>query len=141
MIDVAVPANLRCGAVDSLAAFTSDPDWAPLDYSVTGVWELAPEWLEANPDAAQVVDVREPTEFDGPMGHVPGARLIPLAQLAARMGELDRERPVVAVCRSGSRSAQACVMLAKGGFGRVANLAGGMLRWRGQGYRVEGGAA
>ena len=141
LIDLAVPANLRCGAVETLAAFTSDPDWAPLDYSVTGVWEVAPEWLEAHPGAAQVIDVREAEEFSGPMGHVPGARLIPLAQLSDRIAELDRARPVVAVCRSGSRSAQACVLLVKAGFERVANLAGGMLRWRGQGYRVEGGAA
>jgi len=46
---------------------------------------------------------------------------------------------VVAVCRSGARSAQATVLLRKAGVKRVANLAGGMLRWRAQHFSVEGG--
>jgi rhodanese-related sulfurtransferase len=44
------------------------------------------------------------------------------------------------VCRSGARSAQATVLLGKAGFDKVANLSGGMLRWRTQRYAVEGGA-
>jgi rhodanese-related sulfurtransferase len=79
---------------------------------------------------AQIVDVREAPEFIDRLGHLPGARLVPLSQLMDRIGELDRERPVVAVCRSGVRSAQASVLLTKAGFPQVANLAGGMLRWR-----------
>ncbi len=47
---------------------------------------------------------------------------------------------MVAVCRSGSRSAQATVILAKAGFTQVANLAGGMLRWRAQRHAVVGGS-
>jgi rhodanese-related sulfurtransferase len=47
---------------------------------------------------------------------------------------------VVVVCRSGARSAQATLMLGKAGFDRVANLSGGMLRWRAQRLQVEGGA-
>jgi sulfur dioxygenase len=64
-----------------------------------------------------------------------------MAELPARIGELDRSRPVVTVCRSGTRSAQAAVLLDKAGFKQVANLAGGMLRWRAAGYPVEGGVA
>jgi rhodanese-related sulfurtransferase len=52
---------------------------------------------------------------------------------------LDRERPVVAVCRSGSRSARAVAMLQQAGFAQVANLAGGMLRWRVDGGPVDDG--
>jgi rhodanese-related sulfurtransferase len=59
--------------------------------------------------------------------------------LSARAGELARDHPVVAVCRSGARSAQASVMLQRAGFNDVANLAGGMLRWRAEGHPVEGG--
>lgn len=81
-------------------------------------------------DRVQIVDVREAPEFIDQLGHLQGARLVPLSQLMARVDELDRERPVVAVCRSGVRSAQASVLLAKAGFGQVANLAGGMLRWK-----------
>jgi rhodanese-related sulfurtransferase len=64
---------------------------------------------------------------------------MPLGQLPARVDELARDRPVVAVCRSGARSANASVLLQKAGFNDVANLAGGMLRWRAEGYPVEGG--
>src|SRR5438309_54492 len=78
-------------------------------------------------------------EFNGPLGHVPGARLVPLGSLMKRTGELQKEKPVVTVCRSGARSAQATVLLGKAGFERVANLSGGMLRWRAQRFSVEGG--
>ena len=65
-------------------------------------------------------------------------RSIPLGELAARADELARDRPIVTVCRSGARSAQAVVLLAKAGFADVANLAGGVLRWRAEGHPVEG---
>jgi rhodanese-related sulfurtransferase len=87
----------------------------------------------------QILDVREPDEFDGALGHIGEAKLIPLGELSRRAGELSRDRPVVAVCRSGGRSAQAVVLLQKAGFTQVANLAGGMLRWRANGYPVVGG--
>jgi rhodanese-related sulfurtransferase len=86
----------------------------------------------------QVIDVREPEEFNGPLGHVPGARLVPLGKLNEEVKTLKNERPIVVVCRSGARSAQATVMLGKAGFTRVANLSGGMLRWRSQRFPVEG---
>jgi rhodanese-related sulfurtransferase len=88
----------------------------------------------------QVVDVREPEEFNGPLGHVPGAKLMPLGTLLQNQGALEKEKPVVTVCRSGARSAQASLVLAKAGFERAANLSGGMLRWRAQRFQVEGGA-
>jgi glyoxylase-like metal-dependent hydrolase (beta-lactamase superfamily II) len=68
---------------------------------------------------------------------VRGATLVPLSQLTERMGEFDKAQPIVAVCRSGVRSAQASVLLTKAGFGKVANLAGGMLRWKIEGFPVE----
>jgi sulfur dioxygenase len=81
--------------------------------------------------------VREPDEFDGPLGRIPAARLISLGELAGRAAELTKERPIVTVCRAGGRSAQATVMLRQAGFERVANLPGGMLRWRAEGRIVE----
>lgn len=84
--------------------------------------------------------MREPDEFGDALGHLPGSRLMPMSALQARADELDRTRPVVAVCRSGTRSAQATVLLRRAGFEQVANLAGGMLRWRAESLPVEGGA-
>ncbi len=141
-MDIAVPANLRSGRPDSAAAAPADPAWAPLSWTFAGLWEIQPQALEDHLDAApQIVDVREPEEFEGPLGHIRGARLMPMAELGARMDELDRERPLVTVCRSGTRSAQATTLLVKAGFAQVANLAGGMLRWRAGGHAVQGGVA
>jgi rhodanese-related sulfurtransferase len=60
--------------------------------------------------------------------------------LLERKSSLDPAKPIVTVCRSGARSAQATVLLGKAGFDKVANLSGGMLRWRAQRFAVEGGA-
>ena len=140
-IDVAVPANLKCGRPADERAEAAEPDWAPLTYTFAGVWELQPQWLEENAQAVQVLDVREPAEFEGALGRIRGAVLIPLGALPERAAELAKDRPVVAVCRAGSRSARATAILQQAGFDKVANLAGGMLRWRAEGHPVEGGAA
>jgi rhodanese-related sulfurtransferase len=87
----------------------------------------------------QVIDVREPQEFDGALGRIAGARLIPLGSLLNNTQQLSKEKPIVVVCRSGARSAQATVLLRNAGYTKVANLAGGMLRWRGQRLPVDGG--
>ncbi len=139
-IDVAVPANLRCGRPGNEAELPPDPAWAPLRFTFSGVWEVEPHWLEENLSSVRVLDVREPNEFTGPLGHIRGAMLVPLGELAARAKELPKDKPIVAVCRAGSRSAHATAILSKAGFGEVANLPGGMLRWRGEGRDVEGGA-
>jgi sulfur dioxygenase len=137
-MEVAVPANLQCGRPK--AGFDlKNPEWAPLTYTFGGIWEVQPHWLEEHLREVQIVDVREPDEFNGPLGHVPGAKLIPLGALLEKKSLLSPETPIVIVCRSGARSAQATVLLAKAGFEKVANLSGGMLRWRTQRLAVEGG--
>jgi len=137
-IDVAVPANLKCGKPDTDAP-PDDPTWAPLAITFAGIWEVQPQWLEDHLRDAMVIDVREPEEFDGQLGRIPGARLVPLGELAERAEELKTEKPVFAVCRAGGRSAQATVILRRAGLEKVAKLAGGMLRWRAQRCPVEGG--
>ena len=137
-IDVAVPANLKVGRRDGDVSLTA-PTWATLTYTFAGIWEIQPQALEEVADKVQIVDVREPVEYEGPLGHIRGAILIPLGELSGRTGELDRERPVVAVCRSGARSAQATLLLQQAGLTQAANLAGGMLRWRADAHPVEGG--
>jgi glyoxylase-like metal-dependent hydrolase (beta-lactamase superfamily II)/rhodanese-related sulfurtransferase len=140
-MDVAVPANLECGRPDNDLESGEEPVWAPLRYTFAGIWEIDPHVLEEHAKSVQILDVREPQEFTGPLGHIHGAVLIPLGELAQRAAELARDRPVVAVCRAGSRSAQATVILRQAGFTDVANLSGGMLRWRADRQGVEGGNA
>jgi glyoxylase-like metal-dependent hydrolase (beta-lactamase superfamily II)/rhodanese-related sulfurtransferase len=145
LMDIAVPANLRCGQPDQTVAQAQGPSWAPLTCNFSGVWEIQPTALEecisgGHASDIQVIDVREPAEFIGGLGHIHGARLLPLAQLAARSAEIDKARPVVTVCRSGARSAQATVLLQKSGFSQVANLAGGMLRWRAEALPFDDGS-
>ena len=137
---VAIPANLRCGR-PAQEDTTSDADtaWAPLSYTFAGIWELQPDWLAENAARVQIVDVREPEEYTGALGHIKGAKLLPLGSLMDKKQEISKDKPIVMVCRSGARSAQATVLLRNAGYAQVANLAGGMLRWRGQRLPVEGG--
>ncbi len=69
---------------------------------------------------AQLIDVRSKAEFDG--GSIPKAKNIPVGSLAARLGELDRARPVVVFCASGMRSASAAALLRRSGFTEVHDL-------------------
>jgi sulfur dioxygenase len=140
LMAVAVPANLRCGQPEGDAPMLDTPDWAPLTLRFSGVWEIEAMALLEHLADVQIVDVREAPEFIDRLGHLQGARLVPLSQLKDRLEEFDRARPVVAVCRSGVRSAQASILLTKAGFGKVANLAGGMLRWKMEGFPVESDA-
>src|SRR5579862_842840 len=139
LMDVAVPANLCCGKPEH-DVVEADPDWASVTFSFAGIWEITPQALEEKAGDVQIVDVREPSEFVGPLGHIAGAKLLPLGELQARAGEIKRDRPIVTVCRAGSRSAQAFNLLRQAGFQNVANLSGGMLRWRAEGFPVDGGA-
>lgn len=137
---IAVPANLRCGEPDGDALRPADPDWAPLVYTYAGLFEVQPVWLEEHLRDVELIDVREAEEFNGTLGAIPGAKLIPLGELIARKDEIGTQKPVVTVCRSGARSAQAALLLGKAGFKRVANLAGGMLQWRALRLPVSGRA-
>jgi sulfur dioxygenase len=136
LMDVAVPANLRCGQPGGEALPPEEPTWAPLTFTFSGVWEIEPLDLLERAARVQIIDVREPREFTDVLGHIRGARLLPLSKLLERIGEIDKGGPVVAVCRSGARSAQATVLLKKAGFAEVANLAGGMLRWQAESLPV-----
>ena len=75
-----------------------------------------------------VVDVREPWEYK--QGHVPGAVLMPLGNLASRVGELDTEKPVAVICASGSRSQSAAALLGQKGFKTIYNVVGGTGAWK-----------
>ena len=77
-----------------------------------------------------ILDVREPFEFE--IARIEGARLIPLGQLPDRLNELETEQEIVAVCKSGVRSAHAVELLQRNGFNRSFNLAGGVDAWADQ---------
>jgi sulfur-carrier protein adenylyltransferase/sulfurtransferase len=73
------------------------------------------------------IDVREPYEWD--ICKLESAALIPMAQLPARMSELDSAEDTILICKNGARSAHAVKMLQEAGFARVWNVAGGFLDW------------
>jgi rhodanese-related sulfurtransferase len=77
-----------------------------------------------------VLDVREPSEYAA--GHIADATLVPLGQLEKHLEELapQKDQPVLVVCASGGRSAQAVRLLSKNGFTQAQNLKGGMNAWR-----------
>lgn len=83
-----------------------------------------------NHKSALILDVREDSEYRS--GHILNAKLIPLGNLKARVGELEkyRDQPIVVVCRSGNRSGSACATLGKLGFSQTYNLTGGVMAWQ-----------
>jgi rhodanese-related sulfurtransferase len=100
--------------------------------------EVSVDTANALRDAgAFMLDVREPDEWTA--GHIDGATLIPLGQLAARVAEVPDDRTVVVVCRSGNRSAQGRDILQAAGFAQATSMAGGMNDWTAAGLPVVTG--
>jgi rhodanese-related sulfurtransferase len=75
-----------------------------------------------------ILDVRTPEEFTGPLGHLKGAKLIPVQELGKRLGELEkyRDKKILVICRSGYRSRNAARFLVENGFKDVINVGPGM---------------
>jgi rhodanese-related sulfurtransferase len=88
--------------------------------------ELA-QWVNDPNHNLRVIDVRQMHEIA--TGTVPKAEALPLHTLPAKVRELPRDQKLVLVCRSGARSAQACLFLQQNGFSNVYNLRGGMMGW------------
>ncbi|MFW5921472.1 MAG: MBL fold metallo-hydrolase [Polyangiales bacterium] len=106
----------------------------PMVQDVAKVPQIEPKAVASRLRSASpplVIDVREPEEFTGELGHIEGALLVPLDLLKRRLpklaGYVDRE--IVCVCRAGARSATATAVLRQAGFKHVTNMAGGMLAW------------
>ena len=98
------------------------------------VLELDREMKESG-GGCVLVDVREYAEYAG--GRVPGTKLIPLGEVERRSTEIDREKRVFLICRSGRRSAEAQAKLARLGFSDVRNVRGGFEVWKSSGLPVE----
>lgn len=120
-LDVAVPANKECGL-----------GVGPGEHIDGGFDELAAKDAQdfmSKPDAL-VIDVREPHEFVGDLGHIPGSINVPRGNITEAALELSFDKPILCVCRSGRRSRGVCAQLVNRGFRNVTNLSGGMLEYR-----------
>ncbi len=100
--------------------------------------EIDIEELVAARGTGLLLDVREPREYVA--GHVPGAVLMPMSQLANRVGELDRTSPVFVICASGNRSSAMTDLLRGADFDAV-SVAGGTGAWARSGRALEEGLA
>ena len=74
-----------------------------------------------------LLDVREPWEYE--KARIDGATLIPMREVPSRIGQIDDDKEVVAICHHGGRSMQVAMFLEKQGFKRVHNLVGGIDAW------------
>lgn len=113
----------RCGAADGIS-------WIEA--------RTLADSLKREPEPV-IVDVRGPDEFHGPLGHVANALNLPVGELPNRMMEINalKDKPVILVCRTDKRSANAAALLRESGFRDVHVLRGGMERWNGSDLPVE----
>ena len=85
-------------------------------------------------EGAQLIDVRAEHEWEA--GRIAGAAHVPLPELPQRLGEIDKERPVVLYCRGGNRSTMATEALAEAGY-EAAKLSEGIVGWSEAGLPLE----
>lgn len=93
------------------------------------VYDIDPKELSTKADEVVMIDVRQPEEYVGELGHIDGARLVVLDSLAERLQELPKDKTIVFICLAGGRSARASAFALQNGFISVYNMQGGMLSW------------
>jgi hydroxyacylglutathione hydrolase len=126
-----IPARpLNMVAIEATNRGLTDMPWAMLTSSAS-VDEVGIEAIDAAPPNAYLLDVREPEEFA--RGHVAQAINIPQAELATRLNEIPRDRPVLTICQSGMRSHRSAQFLRQQGFQHVSTVVGGTSAWRAEG--------
>ncbi len=103
----------------------------------SGVLDVHAEDLHDSLGKVILIDVRQPDEFTGELGHIENASLIPLATLPQEIDKISPDQTIVFVCRSGGRSARATAFALESGLSAVYNLKGGMLRWNQLGFEVK----
>ena len=101
------------------------------------VRDIEPTELESKLEHVALIDVRQPDEFTGDLGHIPGAQLIVLDTLPEQLHRLPKNKTIVFVCRSGGRSAKATAFAIENGFKNVFNLKGGMILWNELHFETE----
>ena len=130
-----IPARpLNMTAIEPTNRGTADLSWAMLT-NVAPVRAADLAAVASRPSDTMLLDVREPSEYVH--GHIPGAVSLPQADLASRLDDLPRDRPLFVVCRTGSRSLRAAQFLTQMGFPDVANVPGGTLAWHEAGRPLE----
>ena len=113
------------------------PDTPPLsDISVNELNER----MNSENGPAILIDVRTPQEYYSPGGYIMNTKLMPLGELMQNVDVLEeyKDKELIMICHSGSRSMMASQLLARAGFKDVRNLTGGMMMWHRKGYPVEG---
>jgi sulfur dioxygenase len=140
-IEFPLPRNIQEVLQPNQSAIDDDRLRFPTLGALNEVRQLTPEEVQQAMRGATpplLLDVREPHEWDGELGRIDGARLIPLAELPARTEELAqwKERPIVVICRAGVRSTTAAAILTGMGFRQACNLRGGMVDWNERGLPV-----
>lgn len=90
---------------------------------------------DLSPIPFMMLDVRTKDEYAE--GHIKGAKLIPVQQLAERLNEVSHDKRVYVYCHSGVRSARASKLLAEHGYSNIENIEGGIVAWKDAGYPVE----
>jgi adenylyltransferase/sulfurtransferase len=125
------PACKACGTNPTITRLIDYEEFCGLKGRARRVeFDVTPVALKASIDRGEgvvLVDVREPREYE--LCHLEGARLLPLGQLPARMGELDKRSEIIVYCHVGVRSTQAVSFLRRAGFLNVRNLLGGIDAW------------
>jgi len=119
-----------CGDHPTITKLIDYQQFCGIPEAPAAVMEIAPLEVKAKIDRGekfQLIDVREPQEWQ--IGHIEGAKLIPLGELPKRVNELDSAVEIVAHCKSGVRSAKACDFLRQAGLKKVSNMTGGILAW------------
>lgn len=101
------------------------------------VQDITVDELSQKLDAAHLIDVRRSDEYSGELGHIKGTKLLTLDTLPEHLDTLPKDEPIVFVCRSGGRSAQATAFALQNGFKHVFNMQGGMLKWNELGLPIE----
>lgn len=94
-----------------------------------GVFDIAPQELKDKLNDVKLIDVRQPDEYTGELGHIANSELMVLDTLPDKLASVSKDKTVVFICRSGGRSARATAFALMNGFQSVFNLQGGMLLW------------
>jgi rhodanese-related sulfurtransferase len=109
---------------------------ALLASQAAGVTALSPAQTYAKIQAgAFLLDVRTQDEYN--QSHLQGSTLIPLDQLSGQLNKLPKDKDIIVICHSGSRSLSAAILLQQNGFKRVSYLSGGLTDWQAAGYHLQ----